>query len=183
MSARVLVPLATGFEEIEALTVVDVLRRVDIEVVTAGVEKGICEGRSGIRVTPDTTLDEALAGPPFDAIVLPGGMPASMTLRDDARVTAALARAREEEKLIGAICAAPIALAAAGVLAGEHFTSYPSMEPDLPSEGYRDDRVVISGRLVTSRGPGTAMDFAIELVRQLIGTSSAEAVADEVLAS
>lgn len=180
MSSRVLVPLAEGFEEIEALTVVDVLRRVAVDVVTAGVRAGSCKGRSGIVVSPDTTLDEALASGPFDMIVLPGGMPASATLRDDDRVTSRVAEMKADGRLVAAICAAPIALARAGVLEGETFTSYPGM--DLPAEGYSEERVVVSGNVITSRGPGTAMEFAIELVRLLLGDEIASDVSGELLA-
>jgi len=181
MTKRVLVPLAEGFEEIEALTVVDVLRRAGAEVVTAGIGRGPVTGRSAIPVTPDTTFDAIDPGE-FDMIVLPGGMPASATLRDDDRVLDALRRVAAAGGHVCAICAAPIALRRAGLLEGAAFTSYPGMRPDLPQEGYREERVVVSGRMITSRGPGTAMEFALALVEALEGARTAREIALEILA-
>ena len=182
MTKRVLVPLATGFEETEAVTVIDILRRGAIVVVTAGLEQGPVTGRSDITLTPDTTLDEALAGAPFDAIVLPGGLPNAEILRDDPRVTAALSEILDRGGLAGAICAAPIALEKAGVLGGRNYTSHPSFEGALPAAGYTQDRVAVSSRVVTSRGPGTAMEFAFELLRELGGDDAVREVNQGVLA-
>jgi 4-methyl-5(b-hydroxyethyl)-thiazole monophosphate biosynthesis len=182
MTKRVLVPLASGFEETEAVTVVDILRRGQIEVVTAGLEPGPVTGRSNITVTPDTTLDEALAGPAFDAIVLPGGLPGAEILRDDPRVIDALSKILVRGGLAGAICAAPIALERAGVLDGRTYTSHPSFEDKLPTAGYSQDRVAKSERVVTSRGPGTAMEFAFELLLELGGEDAVREVNQGVLA-
>jgi 4-methyl-5(b-hydroxyethyl)-thiazole monophosphate biosynthesis len=182
MKKRVLVPLANGFEETEAVTVVDILRRGSIEVVTAGLAPGPVTGRSDITVTPDKTLNEALAGAPFDAIVLPGGLPNAEILRDDPRVTAALSKILDQGGLAGAICAAPIALDRAGVLGGRTYTSHPSFQDKLPADGYTQDRVAKSGRVVTSRGPGTAMEFAFELLRELGGDDAVHEVNQGVLA-
>jgi 4-methyl-5(b-hydroxyethyl)-thiazole monophosphate biosynthesis len=113
---RVLVPLAEGFEEIEAVTIVDVLRRASIDVVTAALATSAVRGSHGISLAADTLLDE-VRGDEFDAIVLPGGMPGSRTLRDDERVLGIVREASRKGKLVGALCAAPIALEAAGVLA------------------------------------------------------------------
>jgi len=182
MTTRVLVPLAAGFEETEAVTVIDVLRRGAVEVVTAGLEAGPVTGRSGIAVTPDTTLDEALDGPPFDAIVLPGGLPNAEILRDDPRVIETVSKILERGGLTGAICAAPTALERAGALAGRTYTSHPSIENALPPDGYTDDRVVTSDRVITSRGPGTAMEFAFALLRELSGDDAVHQVNQGVLA-
>lgn len=182
MEKYVLVPLAEGFEEIEAMSIIDILKRAGATVIAAGLEEGPVKGRSDVVMVPDCTLDRALAENEFDMIVLPGGMPASASLRDDPRVIETLVKMRDAGKTVAAICAAPIALDRAGILDGEQFTSYPGMAPDLPKDGYRQDRVVISGKLLTSRGPGTALEFAVELVRALYGDSAAKQVADEVLA-
>jgi 4-methyl-5(b-hydroxyethyl)-thiazole monophosphate biosynthesis len=172
MSAmRVLVPLAEGFEEIEAVTIIDVLRRASIEVVTAALGELIVQGSHGIRVTADRRLDDVDGGD-FDAVVLPGGMPGSRALRDDERVLSVVRHLARENKLVAAICAAPIALEAAGVLAGKRATSYPGNE--LPSARYAEDRVVADGAIVTSRGPGTALEFALVLVERLKGSETAE---------
>ncbi|MBW2276742.1 MAG: DJ-1/PfpI family protein [Deltaproteobacteria bacterium] len=182
MTKRVLVPLANGFEETEAVTVIDILRRGALEVVTAGLTPGPITGRSNITVTPDTTLDDALGGEPFDAIVLPGGLPNAEILRDDQRVTDALSKILDQGGLAGAICAAPIALDKAGVLGGRKYTSHPSFESALPADGYCEDRVVSSTRVVTSRGPGTAMEFAFELLNELGGDGAVREVNQGVLA-
>jgi 4-methyl-5(b-hydroxyethyl)-thiazole monophosphate biosynthesis len=158
MPKRVLVPLAAGFEEIEAITVIDILRRAGVEVVVAGLLPGLVAGRSGIPVKPDVALDDVLKGPAFDMIALPGGMPASLALRDDPRIAAALIRTHEEGGYVAAICAAPIALERAGLLAGRKATCHPGMAEELSGPSHNADRVVISGRVVTSRAPGTAMD-------------------------
>src|SRR5262245_58771725 len=115
---RVLVPLAEGFEEIEAVTIIDVLRRASIEVVTASLAKSPVVGSHGIAVSADVRLD-GVAAEAFDAVVLPGGMPGSAVLAADERVLSVVRRAAGEKKLVAAICAGPIALEAAGVLAGK----------------------------------------------------------------
>ena len=158
--------LAEGFEEIEAITITDVLRRAKIEVTTASLGAQTVRGAHQIRVLADTTLDaagERLA----DAVVLPGGMPGAANLRDDPRVTELIRRYAAEQKLVCAICAAPIALEAAGVLKGKRATCYPGY--DLPSAAYEEQRVVEDSNVITSRGPGTAMEFAMRLVDRLAG--------------
>ena len=168
---RVLVPLAEGFEEIEAITIIDVLRRASIDVVTAALGELVVRGSHGIAVAADARLDDVGSGN-FDAVVLPGGMPGSRHLRDDERVLGIVRRLARENKLVAAICAAPIALEAAGVLAGKRATSYPGNE--LPSARYAEERVVTDGSLVTSRGPGTALEFALTLVERLSGPEAAQ---------
>jgi 4-methyl-5(b-hydroxyethyl)-thiazole monophosphate biosynthesis len=170
MTKKVLVPLSKGFEEIEALTAVDILRRAGATVVVAGCEgAGAVEGRSKIQVVPDKGLDEALAEAPYDLIALPGGLPNAYTLRDDPRLQGALKAHAESGGLVAAICAAPVALAEAGLLEGKSKTSHPAVKAEMPSEGYREERVVVDGQVITSRGPGTAMEFAFALVRALFG--------------
>ena len=168
---RVLVLLAEGFEEIEAVTIIDVLRRADIPVTVASLTSPRVCGAHDIVVTADCLLDE-VKDQAFDAIILPGGMPGSRNLRDDARVIELLKKQKRLDKPLGAICAAPIALEAAGVLSGKRATSFPGY--DLPSAQYSEDRVVVDGKVVTSRGPGTAMEFALEWVKLLAGAETAE---------
>jgi 4-methyl-5(b-hydroxyethyl)-thiazole monophosphate biosynthesis len=183
MTKKVLVPVSKGFEEIEALTAVDILRRAGAQVVLAGCEgEGAVEGRSSIRVVPDTSLEAALAEGPYDLIALPGGLPNAYTLRDDERLQAALKVQAERDGFVAAICAAPVALAEAGLLEGKAKTSHPAVKAEMPSEGYREDRVVVDGRVITSRGPGTAMEFAFALVRALFGEDKVEEVNGPVFA-
>ena len=161
---RVLVPLAEGFEEIEAVTLVDVLRRA------AGT--GAVRGSHGIALQADAALDAALQeaeARPFDMVVLPGGEPGTTHLAADARLSALLQRFGREGRPIGAICAAPRLLAAEGLLRGRAATSHPSVEAQVRRGGarYGTERVVRDGELVTSRGPGTALEFALGLLEVL----------------
>jgi len=167
--SRVLLPLAQGCEEIEAVTLIDILRRAGIEVITAGLAPGpVCASR-GTVLLPDTTLDLVLSET-FDMIVLPGGMPGSEHLKNDTRVISLLQRLAVAGKFVAAICAAPMALHAAGLLEGKRATSFPGVLDELPgSHHYLDEAVVVAGNIVTSRGPGTAMDFALTLVELLAG--------------
>ena len=174
---RVLVPLAPGFEDLEAVTIVDLLRRADIEVVTAGLQPGLVQGARGTRVQPDASLDE-VQGQAFDMIALPGGMPGAEHLKNDARIQALLKRLAAAGQYTAAICAAPIALAQVGLLDGRRVTSYPGFVDKLkpPGATYLTDAVVVDGMVVTSRGPGTAMDFALTLVELLAGRAKRDQV-------
>jgi 4-methyl-5(b-hydroxyethyl)-thiazole monophosphate biosynthesis len=167
---RVLVPLAEGFEEIEAVTVIDLLRRAGIEVVTAGLGPGPVTGSHDIVVTPDTDLEAAL-GQAFDLVALPGGMPGAANLAADARLLALLCQMATSGRITAAICAAPGVLAKAGLLAGKRATSYPGFldAQNAPGAILSEEPVVEDGRVITSRGPGTAMDFALALIERLEG--------------
>lgn len=174
--ASVLVPLAAGCEEIEAVTVIDLLRRAGIDVMTAGLVPGPVHASRGVVLVPDAWLDDVL-DKPFDMVVLPGGMPGSAHLRDDARVMALLRSMATQGRWTAAICAAPMALLAAGVLEGKRVTSFPGVLDQLPGTHYYcTDPVVVDGRVVTSRGPGTAMDFALTLVELLAGKAKRDQV-------
>jgi 4-methyl-5(b-hydroxyethyl)-thiazole monophosphate biosynthesis len=183
MSKRVLVPISTGFEEIEALTVVDILNRAGASVVLAGLVPGPVTGRSKITVIPDMDLDAALAAEPYELVVLPGGLPNAYTLRDDPRIIALLKESAANNKEVAAICAAPAALEKAGLLAGIPATGHPSCESDLRSARYSEARVVQSGNVTTSRSAGTAMEFAFSLVRTLFGEEKVREVNIGVLAT
>ncbi len=160
--------LAEGFEEIEAITVLDVLRRADIAIKAVGVDSKTVRGSHHIVIESDMTLTQAEAQP-WDLIILPGGMPGSTHLRDDARVQALIKAQFAHGKKLAAICAAPIALAQAGILDGKRVTSFPSFCDQLGRVTYLEDPVVVDGQLTTSRGPATALAFALELVTQLKG--------------
>lgn len=167
---RVLIPLAPGFEELEAISLSNILRRAGVEVLTAGLHPGsVCASR-GTVVVPDTSLEQVMHED-FDLVVLPGGLPGADNLRDDPRIIHLLQRTHAAGRLVGAICAAPKVLAQAGLLRGRRAAHYPGALNAVELEGVEDSAQAIEqdGRVLTSRGPGTAMDFALALVEQLMG--------------
>ncbi len=168
---RVLVPLAEGCEELEAVTIIDILRRGGIDVVTAGLTPGSVRASRGVTLVPDTLLERVLTED-FDMIVLPGGSGGADRLAADPRIRALLVNAAERGRYTAAICAAPRVLAEAGLLAGRRATAFPGILDDAANVTLSKDPVVQDGRIITSRGPGTAMDFALELVRLLRGEAA-----------
>lgn len=173
---KVLVPLAPGFEEIEAITVIDILRRAEVNVIVAGLVEGAITASRGVVIQPDVMLDDVLSSS-FDMIVLPGGMPGAEHLRDDGRVQGMLEGLYEQGKYIAAICAAPIALEAAGLLQGKRVTSFPGcLKAKSKDFDYVDEAVVVDGKVITSQGPGTALDFALKLVELLCGDAQRKSV-------
>ena len=177
---KVLLPLAEGFEEIEALAIVDVLRRAKIEVVIAGMHPGPVSSVRNISILPDTTIDTVTADE-FAMIILPGGQPGTDNLNADTRIHRLLAEFQASGKLIGAICAAPIILAAAGLLSGKRATSYPSYSNRLNGAIYEDRTVVTDDNIMTSQGPGTAISFALAIVSRLSGTHVAAEVSKAMI--
>ena len=176
---RVLVPLATGFEEVEALTVVDYLRRAGAHVVTASVgAKNPITGKQKVRVMADIDLQEAIDewGDAFDLVVLPGG-PGVANLQASEVFMTLLKDRLAKGAMTAAICAAPLVLAAAGLDRKTRLTSWPGVKGDLAEfANYAEDTVVIDGHITTSRGPGTSVAFALSLVAQLYGAAAAEAL-------
>lgn len=173
--ARVLVPLAQGCEEIEAVTVIDILRRAGIEVVSAGLDEQPVKASRGVMLLPDTTLDQALTEE-FDMVVLPGGQPGTNNLNADPRIIALLRDMAGKGKYTCAICAAPLVLGHAGLLQGKQATSYPGCLDATAGAALSAAPVVSDGKVITSRGPGTAMDFALELVETLAGKTQRDQV-------
>lgn len=178
---KVLIPLAPGFEEIEALAVVDILRRAGVEVVTAGTAENPIEGRNKIRVLADALLD-SVKDQDFDMIVLPGGAVGTENLKKDMRVKEIVERLYKKERFITAICAAPTVLSAIGITAGKTITSHPTVRTALQKEKLSEERVVVDGNIVTSQGPGTAIEFAFKLVEILLGKEKVAEVNKGVLA-
>jgi len=179
---RALVPLAAGFEEIEAVAVVDVLRRAGGEVVIVamdGAGGAAVEGSHRIAVTTDVAAAEVDVSH-FDALVLPGGMPGTRRLAESTLIREWVLATAHRGKLLGAICAAPTVLEACGVLKGRRATSHPNHAAELRSCRYEEKPVVKDGNIITSRGAGTAVAFAAALVAELAGADAARDVLEKI---
>ncbi len=182
--AKALVFLATGFEEIETVTIVDVLRRADVDVTVAGLTPNVVEGAHKMNIVPDKAIDD-VSVEDFDAIVVPGGNPGYKNLRNDPRVIEIVKKAFDSNKLVAAICAAPAVLSDAGILKGKACTIYPGMENELRKGGGepKEDMVVVDSNIITSRGPATALPFALKLAEKLAGKQVTESVSKKTLAN
>ncbi len=180
--ATVLVPLATGFEEIEAVSIIDTVRRSSIEVIVASVDGSeYIAGAHGITVKADKSIKNINADD-IDMIVLPGGWGGTKVLAEDTKVQSLLKEMDAKGKQIGAICAAPYALEKAGVLK-EKFTCYPSVREDIDHQGYDATQDVVSDKnILTSRGPGTAICFGLQIIKTLLDEDAKEKVKAGLLA-
>ena len=180
--SRALVPLAQGCEELEAITITDLLTRAGVEVTTVGLDDQPVTASRGARIIPDKNIDD-VTDETFDLIVLPGGLPGADHLRDAARVQALFKKHASDDKYVGAICAAPKALASAGLLDGKKATSYPGILDAVDNSTIKisPSAVEIDGKIVTSRGPGTAMDFALTLIELLEGPEKRDEVNSQLV--
>ena len=178
MKKSVLCLLVDGFEEIETVTPVDVLRRAGIKVTIAALTTKTATGKQGMRLEADAMLDDVDAAD-FDLLLIPGG-PGVAALRNDGRPAKLAAQFASKHKPVAAICAAPLVLLDAGLLEGKNFTAYHSVREELG--GGLDDRVVVDDQIITSRGAGTALDFSLAIVKHLLGTKAATDVAEEIMA-
>ena len=170
--------LAEGFEEIEALTVSDIIRRANITCDLVSIGGKTVKSSHGVVIEADKIVDEAME---YDLIVLPGGMPGAANLRDDERVINLIKKQNKEGKLIGAICAAPIVLGKANLTEGRDITSYPGYENELPNCNYLEESVVVDNNIMTSRGPATSMAFSYKLLEKLGYGDKAEKIASGML--
>ena len=173
--ATVLVPLAQGCEELEAVTIIDLLRRAGVTVTVAGLDAGPVTASRGVVLLPDTTLD-AVLDQDFDLVVLPGGLGGAQRLEADRRISALLRRMAEQGRYVAAICAAPQVLVSAGLVEGRTITAYPGVLDDQEGIRLSSAAVVRDGTFITSRGPGTALDFALTLIETLCGRASRDSV-------
>ena len=181
--ASVLLPIAKGFEELEAVALIDVMRRGGIEVRVAYLEDelqgDLVLGANGITVQADASIKNIISDD-FDMMVLPGGWDGTYALAENARIIELLQEFKAT-KVVGAMCAAPFALKKAGVL-GNDYTCYPGAKGEIDHPGYRDDmKVVTDGNVMTSQGPGTAVCFGLAIVERLVGKESMQAVKDGML--
>jgi 4-methyl-5(b-hydroxyethyl)-thiazole monophosphate biosynthesis len=183
MKQRVLVPIADGTEEMEAITIIDVLRRAGAEVTIASVGDLQVTASRGVTIVADTTIDTCRDAV-FDLIALPGGIPGAEHLRDSVILTDLLARQRTQARWYAAICAAPaVVLAHHGLLGPERATCHPSFRDQLPDDSLANLPVVVAGRCVTSQGAGTALAFALQLVELLFDRVTADTVATGMAAA
>ena len=173
--ATVLVPLAQGCEELEAVTLIDLFRRAGVAVTVAGLETGPVTASRGVVLLPETTLD-AVLDQDFDLVVLPGGLGGAQRLEADQRIAALLRRMTEQGRYVAAICAAPKVLVSAGLVRDRAVTAYPGVLDGQPDIKLSSAAVVRDGTFITSRGPGTAMDFALTLIEILCGRAKRDEV-------
>ncbi|MCU7834129.1 MAG: DJ-1/PfpI family protein [gamma proteobacterium symbiont of Taylorina sp.] len=184
--ASVIIPIATGCEELEAVTIIDLLRRADIDVTTVSLDTGSqvdpVTASRGVVLIPDMTLDDAIQKN-YDMLVLPGGLPGADYLDKDQRIHNLLKKMAAENKYTAAICAAPKILAHANLLEGKAATSYPGFldKMELATTQIKNDAVVCDGKIITSRGPATAMEFALILIETLAGKEKRKEVAAGLL--
>ncbi len=181
MPKIILVPLAEGFEEIEAVTIIDILRRAGAEVITAGLMDQRVKGSNGIVLTADQVLDDVI-DQDFDMIVLPGGTPGAPNLAGDKRIINLVKQLARKKKYTAAICAAPHVLEQAGITAGQKVTSHPTWAHHMTTAIHTGARVEKSGLLLTGQAAGSAMEFAFSLVKELYGSEKAREVNQGVLA-
>jgi 4-methyl-5(b-hydroxyethyl)-thiazole monophosphate biosynthesis len=182
MTPKVLVPIADGTEEIEAVCIIDVLRRAGADVTVASVESALQVTASrGVKIVADVLLEQC-RDDTFDLIALPGGIPGAEHLRDSLLLEKLLQRQFKEDRWYAAICAAPaVVLQPQGLLKKKHATSHPAFMEKLDAARAETERVVVDGRCITSQGPGTALEFALKLVEHLFGSHKAEEVAGPML--
>jgi DJ-1 family protein len=178
---KALVPIANGTEEMEAVIIIDMLRRAGIDVVVAG-DGNVVTCSRGVRIVPDCILEDLSDDEPFDAIVLPGGSQGVENFIENAQLESMLQRHRERKGVIGAICAAPLVLHEFNMLSSASvITSHPSAAEPLSAYSYSLERVAKDGRLYTSRGAGTAFEFALALIRALTDDLMASRVASDIV--
>jgi 4-methyl-5(b-hydroxyethyl)-thiazole monophosphate biosynthesis len=181
MAKNVVVLLAEGFEEVEAITPIDYLRRAGIEVSIASIVSNLSvKGARGITVNADAALKNLKQA--WDAVVIPGGMPGASNIAASKEAGALITEMTADGKLVCAICASPaVVLAPLGLLSGKKFTCYPGMEERVQGASWKEDPVVTDGNIITSRGAGTAGAFAIAIISKLLSQAEGDKIAKSVL--
>jgi len=176
---NILLPLAEGFEDIEAISVIDVLRRANLNIVTVGLPGSLVTSSRGVQIRTDKKMDDINIDE-FDVLVLVGGSPGYLNLGKSRKIMDAIVDYNEKKKLIGAICAAPSLLAKAGIMENRKATIYPGMEREIPRP--RDGKVIVDENIITSQGPGTAIEFALNIVEKVNGSTEAARVRKSLVA-
>lgn len=181
MNIKVLIPIADGTEEMEAVIMIDLLRRANIEVVVAGT-KEIITGARKTRIVADTLLSEIDINENYQAVILPGGLQGTLELSDNQHLKKLLAKMNESEKVIGAICAAPTILKNNNIISEDNtITSHPSFASEFENYNYVSDRVVRDNNIYTSRGAGTAADFSFYLIEKLVNIKTANKIKEDIV--
>ncbi|MCL2196528.1 MAG: DJ-1/PfpI family protein [Treponema sp.] len=184
MSKKVIVLLADGFEDVEAVTPIDYLRRAGIEVTTVSISRNltVTSKWGGIKLTADTTLEQISGHADWDAVIIPGGMPGAANLASSQAAGNLVKEIAAAGKIAAAICASPVlVLAPLGLISGKKFTCYPGMEKQIADASWQDDRVVVDGNIITSRAAGTTGEWAIAIIENLLDKASAQKIAETVL--
>ncbi|MGD9201547.1 MAG: DJ-1/PfpI family protein [Chitinispirillia bacterium] len=181
MKKQVVIILANGHEEVEAITVIDLLRRAGINVIIAGLGGKEIAGAHDIRILTDITVDQTPTQ--FEGVILPGGFPGTSNLAESDIVKSIVQDSYHKGLLTGAICAAPLVLEIAGVLAGKKYTCYPGNEKKIKSGQFIEESVVQDGNIITSRGVGTAIPFALKIIEYLLGDVQSQSIASSLLFS
>ncbi len=178
--AKVAIILAEGFEEVEAVAPIDVLRRAGVEVIVTGLTKDPVVSARNLKILPDATIDE-INPEELDMVILPGGAGGVEKLKQDPRVEKLVKAMQEKKKVIGAICAAPTALAKFSIIEGKKVTLYPSLVEEIGSAQFLNEPVVEDDNIITSQGPGTALEFSLRLAEKLVGREKAKEIARRML--
>lgn len=163
---KVAVLLAEGFETIEALTTVDIMRRAGVECSTFGTKSTEVTTSHSITIKADKLLNDEIYE--YDIVVLPGGMPGAVNLRDDENVNKIVKKFYEEGKIVAAICAGPITFGKLGIVNGKNATCYPGFDNELVGCNYKEELVVVDGNVITGRGPAAAVPFAFEILKHIV---------------
>lgn len=172
---KVCIPLADGFEDIEAITIIDVLRRAELDVTTVYLKDNPVTSAHNVKIEADKNID-AIDSKDYDLIALPGGMPGSTNLMEDHRVIELVKQVYNQNGRVAAICAAPMVLGKAGILEGKKATCYPRFEDKMTGANPQDERVVVDGRVITGNGPGSAIYFALKLVEIVKNKQTADSL-------
>ena len=178
--SKVIILLATGFEEVEAITVIDILRRADIDTTIVGLEKELIKGSHDISIKGDMYYEDININE-YDFMILPGGQPGTNNLKSNSKVIKWLQKFNDEKRNIAAICAAPTVLEKANIIENVKITSYPSEKDMFNADLYCEENVVKDNNIITSRGVGTAIDFSLELVNSIKGKKIRDKVASKIL--
>lgn len=168
--------LADGFEEVEAIAPIDILRRADVDVVTVGVTGDVVSGSHGIKVTADCNINDITLDDNLEAVILPGGLPGAVNLENSDAVQKAIDFANSNKRFVCAICAAPQILGHKGLLRNKQAIAYPGFEKELEGAIISEDYVVCDDNIITAKGAGVAVEFGLEIAAQLKGRDSSEKI-------